>query len=71
MIDALSDGNANGSPGSSDEQQGATEVLHLVVTDEPHPETLSVGGRGGRDDGAAATSNKGSSRIYIQVKYCR
>ena len=58
MIDALSDGNANGSPGSSDEQQGATEVLHLVVTDEPHP----VGG--GRNDGASKTSHKGSLRSY-------
>ena len=48
MIDALSDGNANGSLGSlglnstahgddADEQQGAMEGTHPVVTDEPHP----------------------------------
>ena len=48
MIDALSDGNANGSLGSlglnstahgddADEQQGAMEGTHPVITDESHP----------------------------------
>ena len=48
MIDALSDGNASGSLGSlglnstahgddADEQQGAMEGTHPVITDESHP----------------------------------
>ena len=76
IIDALSDGYAHGSSGSlglnstvhgddADEQLGAMEVPHPVVTAEPHPVvTAEPQHTGGGDDGASATSSKGSSRSY-------
>ena len=71
IIDALSDGYAHGSSNSTvhgddaDEQQGAMAGPHPVVTDEPHPVvTAKPQHTGGGDDGASATSSKGSSRSY-------